>query len=219
MSWSDIKSFVDTRGVPLQYITINNSYMLFAFDGPLGASAQILLDGTDSTNQTDFETNYQPSANQPLQPIVSVVTTQFEKRDKTLKIAHGENTVSEDGTVTVLLKIPGTPGSGDGRWISGGTAFFDVHTPGDKIIGIYFTDEDNILGGGAGAVVGSYTDDDADEQNRGWAVRPSGVVEASSIGGYGFAPSGFYIKIIGFKAGVSPSGKLYCNFEWAKSDG
>jgi len=145
------------------------------------------------------------------------VVTQFEKRDKTLKLAHGEATVdSETGLATVLIKIPGTPNSGDGRWISCGIGFFDVHTPGDKVLGVYFTDEDNLLGYGAGTVIGSYTDDDAAEENRGWAVPPSGWLKAEAVGGYGFGPSGFYIKVIGKKAGESPSGKFYINMEWGK---
>lgn len=147
---------------------------------------------------------------------ITEVVTQFEKRDKTLKLAHCEGSVTEDGTVTILLKIPGTPGTTDGRWISSGTAFFDTHTAGDKVLGVYFTDEDNILGGGEGSLVGSYTDLDADEINQGWAIPPMGVIKAEAIGGYGFAPAGFYLKVVAKKAGASPSGKFYCNFEWAK---
>lgn len=147
------------------------------------------------------------------------VVTQFEKRDKTLKLAHGEMTVDgTTGLATILIKIPGTPGSADGRWISSGTAFFDVHTPGDKVLAVRFTDEDNILGAGAGAVVGSYTDDDADEINQGWAMPPTGWIKCEAIGGYGFAPAGFYIKVVAKKSGDSPSGKFYCNFEWGKTE-
>lgn len=145
------------------------------------------------------------------------VVTQFEKRDKTIKLAHAEGEVSsEDGTVTVLLKVPGTPNSGDGRWLSSGTAFFDEHTAGDKVLGVYFTDEDNLLGMGESTVIGSYTDDEVDENNRGWAIAPIGFLKAEAIGGYGFAPSGFYLKVIAKKAGESPSGKFYCNIEWGK---
>lgn len=149
---------------------------------------------------------------------VQEVITQFEKRDKTLKLAHGEATVGFDSTATILMKIPGTPGSGDGRWISSGTAFFDVVTPGDKIISVRFVDHDNILGGGADAIVGSYTDDDAASANQGWAIPPTGVVKCDTVGGYGFAPSGLYIQIVGKKAKGIIIGTLYVNFEWAKSD-
>lgn len=153
----------------------------------------------------------------PVQPAHEVIT-QFEKRDKTLKLVHGVADVQEDGTATILLKVPGTPGSADGRWISSGISFFDVHTPGDKVTCVYFTDEDNIMQQGAGFVVGSYTDDDADEEERGWAIPPNGFIKAEAIGGYGFAPAGFYIKIMGKKAGDSPAGKFYVNIEWGKTD-
>lgn len=153
------------------------------------------------------------------QNVIAEVVTQFEKRDKTLKLAHGSADIdAETGVGTILIKIPGIPGSGDGRWISSGIAFFDNHTPGDLIFGVYFTDEDNLMGYGAGAVIGSYTDDDVDEPCRGWAIPPSGWVRCEAIGGYGFAPSGIYIKIIGKKAGEAPAGKVYCNFEWGKQD-
>ena len=146
----------------------------------------------------------------------SEVVTQFEKRDKTLKLVHGEDTVDGSGNATILIKVPGTPGSSDGRWISSGIAFFDVHTAGDKVLGVYFTDEDDILGYGAGFVVGSYTDDEADSGQQGWAIPPNGFVKAEAIGGYGFAPAGFYVKVVGKKAGALPTGKFYVNLEWGR---
>lgn len=174
------------------------------------------LSDADQSTLNSVMANYAPIPAPPSPP--SEVVTQFEKRDKTIKLAHAEGDVAGDGTVTVFLKVPGTPGSADGRWLSSGTAFFDSHTPGDKVIAVYFTDEDNILGNGAGSAVGSYTDDEAPEQNRGWAIPPVGFVKAEAIGGYGFAPAGFYVKVIAKKAGESPSGKFYCNIEWGKKE-
>lgn len=215
VTWDIIKTFVDLRNISIQWIDLGNCYELFALDSQLNIQCTLNKVDPPSVEQIDFETNYKDIGNINQVP---QVTTQFEKRDKTIKLVHLQGDITEDGTVTVLLKVPGTPGSEDGRWISSGIAFFDVHTPGDKIVGVYFTDEDNILEYGAGTVVGSYTDDDADEVNRGWIIPPSGWVKAEAIGGYGFAPAGFYIKVIAFKAGESPSGKFYCNFEWGKTE-
>lgn len=149
-------------------------------------------------------------------PAPTEVVTQFEKRDKTLKLAHGFASVGEDSTATILMQIPGTPGTTDGRWISSGVAFFDTITAGDLIQSVRFTDEDNILGQGAGYVVGSYTDDDAPSDNQGWAIPPNGWIKCEAIGGYGFAPAGFYIKIVGKKANGATSGTFYVNLEWGK---
>lgn len=210
-SWNIFKQFVDDRTLSIQSIDLGEGYFLKAFSGPFELDCYLSKDGNLDT--IDFETNYKDNSNKDIQ---TEVVTQFEKRDKTLKLAHLEGDVSDDGTCVVLLKIPGTIGSSDGRWISAGVAFFDVHTPGDKVIGVYFTDEDNILGNGSGSVIGSYTDDDVDTNNKGWAVTPPGFLKCEAIGGYGFAPAGFYIKIVGKKSGVSPSGKFYVNLEWGK---
>lgn len=154
-----------------------------------------------------------------------VVTTQFEKRDKTLKLISGKAEVdAETGIAVILIKVPGelNPTANpelDGRWVSGGIAFFDEAHPGDKILSVHFTDEDNITGLGAGTIVGSYTDNDADEESQGWYIPPiQGIMRAESVGGYGFAPGGYYMKITGRKADAHKSGSFYCNIEWAKKD-
>ena len=69
IGWSDLKDFINTRNVPVQYIIANNSYYLFAADGPMEVTAQIPMDGSAVSDQTDFETNYKPTGNK------SIVTT------------------------------------------------------------------------------------------------------------------------------------------------
>lgn len=216
VSWSDIKDFINSRGSSLQWIVANNSYYLFAADGPLSLTAQISMDGSSNDDQTDFETNFKSSANQPLFPILNTVTTQFEKKDYVLQLACSTATVGGDGIATVLMKVPGTPGGADGRYINAGEAFFDIATAGDKISGVWIVDHDNILGGGADAVIGSYTDDAADSTEQGWYIPPiQGRVKAETIGFYGFVPSGFYLKLVGKKGGGLTTGNLYVNMEWA----
>lgn len=151
----------------------------------------------------------------------NLVTTQFELRDKTLKLANVSGAVQSDGTVVVYLLIPGTANpTGDitqaGRWISSGTAFFDIATPGDLITSVRFVDHDNIIGQGVDFIVGSYTDDSAPSANQGWYIPPSkGQLTAEAIGGYGFAPAGFYIMITAKKGNGLVTGTLYVNIEWA----
>lgn len=213
LNWANFKQVIDDRALAVQYARVGDNYYLKAIDGQFELDCLLTADSGNS-DTADFEANYKPSGNQS--PKTEVVT-QFEKRDKTLKICSGTGAVGIDGIATVLIKVPGTHGSGDGRWISSGMAFFDVHHPDDKVNSVRFTDEDNILGYGAGFVVGSYTDDDADSANQGWHIPPPGWVEAEAIGGYGFAPSGFYIKVVGTKGGGATTGNLYMNIEWGKN--
>jgi len=68
-------------------------------------------------------------------------------------------------------------------------------------------------------IVGSYTDDDAPSSNQGWYI-PSqkGEIKAEAIGGYGFAPAGYYIMITAKKGGGLTSGTFYVNLEWGKKE-
>jgi hypothetical protein len=68
VSWTDIKAFVTARTVPLQYYQSTNAYYLYATDGPFGMTCQIPTDGSDSSDQTDFETNYKTAANSSIRP-------------------------------------------------------------------------------------------------------------------------------------------------------
>jgi hypothetical protein len=70
LTWSQMKSFIAARSVPLQCIDMDTRYWLGAFDGPLHVFAYIHKED-ETANKTDFETNYQSSANKSPTPIVS----------------------------------------------------------------------------------------------------------------------------------------------------
>lgn len=221
VKWADLKNFVDERNLSIQYIIIGNKYCLLAFDGPFSLKSTIFINDPANDEQLEFEQNYKNNANKS--PSTQVIT-QFEKRDKTLKLASASGTIGEDGTVAVYLQVPGTINPTgditlDGRWISSGTAFFDVATPGDMVTSVRFVDHDNILGQGIDFVIGSYTDDDAISANQGWYIPPvKGQMTAEAIGGYGFAPAGFYIMITAKKGMGIITGTFYLNIEWGKYD-
>lgn len=150
--------------------------------------------------------------------IAKEVVTQDEKSNRILKMAGGSVAVALDGTATILFKIPGTTGltPPDGRWIYSFTGFFDVHTAGDKIVSAHITDEDNMLGGGAGAIIMSFTDDEAAVGNQGWFIPPSGEMDAESVAGSRFCPAGLWVKVVAQKGGGIASGIFYLNAEWGK---
>jgi hypothetical protein len=211
--WSDLKAFASSRSLSIQYIQTADTYYLFAIDGSAELYSQISISSPANDDQTDFETNFKAAGNKS--PTAQVVT-QFEQKQYVLALACSTAVIGSDGTVTVLIQVPGTPGGSDGRYINAGEAFFDVATPGDKITGVWVVDHDNILGGGADAVVGTYTDDAAPSDNQGWYIPPiQGRVKAETIGFYGFVPSGLYLKLSGKKGGGITSGNLYVNMEWA----
>lgn len=146
------------------------------------------------------------------------VITQFEKDDKTLKICSGVASVGGDSKATIMIRVPGTPGTGQGRFISAGEAWFSAQHE-DDLVEAWIIDVDNILGYGAGFQVGSYTDDEAAEGQKGWRIPAiRGTVRVEAIGGYGFILSGLYIKIAGTKGGGITTGKLFTNLEWGKAD-
>lgn len=125
-------------------------------------------------------------------------------RKATTKVAKFKvDTVS--GTATALLKVPG-----NGRVIKGGSAWFS--TPhADDYIKFYVTDEDNILGLGAGIVVGSYTDGEVPVANEGWYMTNPLVIEA--IVSTGFLEPNFYLKIVAVK-GDGSADTLRGNIHW-----
>ena len=130
------------------------------------------------------------------------VVTQYEKNDKSLKLAKGKCAVGEDGSATITLKIPGIFGSGDGRYVAGGYAISSDYNPDDYVT-VRILDNDRLLAmmlalqvnpsatepltdeqvqgvgeiPGIGAfpqypIVRSYTDDDMPAESQGWYFWP-----------------------------------------------
>ena len=66
VSWTVLKSFIDTKGASLQWVTRDTFYEIYAVDGQY--TVQCTVDITDPANpdQIDFETNYKTQGNQAL---------------------------------------------------------------------------------------------------------------------------------------------------------
>jgi hypothetical protein len=147
--------------------------------------------------------------------IGGLVTTQFEMKNKDLKLSCMSGATDVNGLVVLSIKIQGTfngtnPDTGaNGIYVSGGVAFFNIWTPGDKIKKLEIVDIDNVLGAGAGYILMNYHDEQATEANAGIFIGPQGLCEIEAFGGYGFIPSGIYIRVTAQKG--SGTGTLYCN--------
>jgi len=87
VSYTQWKSLVSAKGLSTQYLDNPDSYDIFAIEYNVSWETRVLKDG--GSNQTDFEANYKPSANQPL----------GARPNNTASIA---NTFTSTGTGTAL---------------------------------------------------------------------------------------------------------------------
>lgn len=186
------------------------------------------------------------------------VVTQYELNDKTLKLARAKGEVDESRQVLLYFKVPGTFGSGQGRFVVGGYGISEDYNKDDFVI-VRIEDKDRIIAmmiaqsmdpeatepvsdetvQGVGVIPGigeafpaypmirSYTDEEAPEENRGWYfwpiaqgnnLPPVGEVEVNPIGGYGFIPSGFYIKLVYQRPEGVTTGSFRANIDWGRRE-
>jgi hypothetical protein len=216
LPWAEFKAFVDARVLSIQWVELNNTYYMTAIDGPFNFRCSVYKD--DGADQLEFEGSYKDLGNKS--PRTEVVT-QNEKNDKILKLASREGSFV-DGACTISIKIPGTPGSGEGRWVAGGYAFTNVWTAGDRVTLCQVVDTDDLMGYGAGTVLKTYHDTDVDASDLGWRMWPAqqvgGEIEIDPIGGYGFIPAGLYLEIKFELAAGSTATWVCCDYWWAKSE-
>jgi len=154
------------------------------------------------------------------------VTTQYELNNKVLKLFKCVGAYDAVTNLCVLeIKVPETfngvdPLNSNGRYVAGGYAFADGYKFGDCLTKIEIVDIDNVLGQGANTVLKTYTDDDADAANSGWyfwaALNGEGEIEIDPIGGYGFIPSGIYLRLTCQRASGSPANNVAVNIWWGK---
>ena len=153
---------------------------------------------------------------------IQEVITQYELNDKDLKIASCECSFDINGLATMSLKVPGTPGTTEGRYVAGGYAFSDIWTKGDRLYKVQIVDVDNILGYGPNTVVKTYHDEEVDDANAGWRMwqteQLGGEVEIDPIGGYGFIPAGLYLQVIFKKATNGTASWIACDVWWGKKE-
>lgn len=147
------------------------------------------------------------------------VQTQFERTDLDLKISCLSADVNtETGQAELSIKCPGTPGSAEGRYLSGGEFFFDEAHAGDRVTTLNIVDVDGILGQGPEFLIKTYHDDEIDAVMHGWFVPPKrGQIDIETLGFYGFLPAGLYLEVYAQKAPGHYAGKAYCNIFWGKS--
>jgi hypothetical protein len=215
--WATVKAFATARSIGVQYVATPDTYYIWAIDGQAELATQISIVSPSAGDQLDFETNFMPTAN--ASPVNSV-RTQFEQVAYLLQMSHMSILdVAPRTTGTATLQIPGTFGGlnppANGRYIDEGMAWFTPGCDGDIVTQIAIVDNDNILGQGAGFVCGTYCDTQVPTANQGWALHPVFPTEVSTLGWYGFIPSGLYLVIaVTRSATATVNGNFYCNIKW-----
>lgn len=131
--------------------------------------------------------------------------------DLVLKTARAKGD-TVDGIATILIEVPE-----DGRFVSKGRIWFQ-NQHADDHFKVYVSDENNVLGYGAGTVVGSYTDDDMAEDNQGHYIcthQKWSLLEA--LQGLGDLPGMLFLKVVAVKGDLSAD-TARINLEWGKRE-
>ena len=193
-AWSDLKSFVIARNLSIQWIFLNNTYILWAIDGPVEMTTQISYTDPPLSDQLDFETNYKAAGNQTVK---TKVVQQLGLDSVSIQPFGVLFPAAANSTTTYDYKLL------DNYSLKGGVLFAKDASVGDSI-SVQVVDVDNIVGYGAGAVLTTYITN--------WYVIPNeqNVVEDISIS----APisAGLYFRFVYASTSASTDAKVIVNF-------
>jgi hypothetical protein len=154
---------------------------------------------------------------------IKEVITQFEKDDITLKLTSKSAAVDGSGDAVIEILCPGTfngvtPHVSNGRFIDKGLAWFNAQHNEDRVKAVEVVDKDNVLGYGANTVIVRYHDEEMATADQGWNIpKHVGLVEVDALGGYGFVPSGLYLRVKASKGESQTTGTFYINIKWGKA--
>jgi len=126
----------------LDYITALGTQVSIFFKAALSTADKATLDAVVAAhNGVPLPQNQVQNVNVTNN---ATVTTQFEQTNKVLKLACSSATVNSSGTAIVSVKVPGTFGSGQGRYVIGGYGISADYNFGD-IVTCRIEDTDRII--------------------------------------------------------------------------
>lgn len=67
VEWSELKSFIDERGVSPQYVELSRYFIIHTFDGSFALKCEIDKDPSDTTDLDDWNNNYKPNGNKRIE--------------------------------------------------------------------------------------------------------------------------------------------------------
>lgn len=68
VEWTDLKAFVDSRLLSIQWLEFSDKYYLKAIDGSFSLECDLLKSPSDTTDLDDFVNNYKSLGNKKLEP-------------------------------------------------------------------------------------------------------------------------------------------------------
>lgn len=127
--WSTFKAFVQARNLSIQQFEENDTYYMWAVDGPFELSCVLLKDG--SADVIDFETNFKPASNKSFSDSEGLPLTRsraFANADGFRFRGKGIGGTATAGTSTNIdYKIT------EERYINGVDLIVKNHVTGDKL--------------------------------------------------------------------------------------
>ena len=218
VNWATLENFANANNVnSLTYVSMGGSYRISLLYGAFALQCTIPITTPPSAAQTDFETNYLPSANQLVK---QSVVTQFEMANLLLQaVSDDQATDPSTGIATISFLSPGTfngtaVGS-SGRYIDWGQGWFNPQDPMDMVKAINIIDTNGNLGVPPGTTVFTYHDTSAPLSQQGVRIPYKfGHAEIEPLGYYGFLPSEMTLEIVGVQRNPQENGRLFVNLFW-----
>lgn len=203
VKWQDLKTFIDTRNISVQWISFENKYLVMALDGNFKLICDIDKEETapSGSDQEDFENNYKPNGNQTFSdstgiPLVRIKA--FNNTDDLRFRGTGITGIATKNTSTNIdYRMP------ENRFINGADLILKDQEWGDSIK-FQVVDIDNLLGYGAGVVLDEFGTDwqvVSDQQNQGQIIIPYPAL----------VNAGLYIRIVYTSTGTVNDVSVKCN--------
>lgn len=135
VTWTVFKSFVSSRSLSIQYIDLNDTYYMSAYDGQLSMKCDLYKLADDTTDVLDFETNFKTKGNKSpaTEPQPFAQPTHRTKRD-------ASEWVDCDADSTTIIDYQLT----EERFVSGGEIIYKGAKKGDYLTAEVY-DADNVI--------------------------------------------------------------------------
>lgn len=185
--WAGFRKWLDGTYAKLPYTwaLTGQWYSIIAFDGPAYRTAQIKLTDPPNVDQLDFEANYLPGRDKPIQPLAEdggpvVSQSAYAYSTNAARFVGYLYAIPASGMYNFDEKLDKTVR------LQGGTYWTMGASLGDKV-SLSVVDVDNILGNGAGYVVATYVKDSP--------LAPWQQLVTLDSPTAGLVPAGLYLRV------------------------
>jgi len=193
-AWTSFKEIATKKNLSIQYEEVTDRhYNIFTVDGIITYQCRIAIEDPAGSDQVDFQDNYKEEANNS----VGVKTHPFTTSDFDAVFNAVAATCTKNDTTNVDFKV-----TTDHTYLNGCRAFSENSTKGDWVE-MKIVDVDNILGGGAGAVVNQWVYK--------WYMCPGDVCNLQTVYA-GQIPQNCYIRVVYHSIGTENDVNVWINW-------